>query len=221
LSLDPSGLAFVFTAGIFALFSPCGFPMLPGYISYYIGTKASLEKAVPEGAACALGLIAVFSAIGIIASMLGSFVSRYIPLFELVAGPAAVFMGVAMMMKIRLPVFWAGIRAPKRRGPIGIFLYGAVYGLATMGCSAPLFFSVLFYAIATGGYLQGIVTFTVYAAGMGLPLIITTVLVAKAKELMLERIIEATPLLQRISGIVLAVIGVYLICFYYAALYVV
>ena len=120
------------TAGIFALFSPCGFPMLPGYISYYIGTKPSLEKAVPRGVACALGLIAVFSVIGTVASVLGNFVSQYMPLFELVAGPAMVFMGVAMIIEIRLPAFWARIKVQKRKGLTGIFLYGAVYGLATI-----------------------------------------------------------------------------------------
>lgn len=216
---DLSESAFLLTAGIFALFSPCGFPMLPGYISYYIGTKASLEKAVPSGVACALGLIAVFSVIGTVASVLGNFVPQYMPLFELVAGPAVILMGVAMMIEIRLPAFWARIRVPKRKGLIGIFLYGAVYGLATMGCSAPIFFSILFYAIAVGGPLHGIITFLIYALGMGFPLVIITVLVAKAKKFMLERIIGVTPWLQRISGIFLAVIGVYLIYFYYTVLY--
>jgi len=54
---------------------------------------------------------------------------------------------------------------------------------------------------------------------MGLPIIITTILVAKAKELTLERIVKMTPWLQKISGTVLIFIGVYLIYFYYTAFY--
>jgi len=219
LSLDLSGLAFVFTAGVFTLFSPCGFPMLPGYISYYVGSKASLGKAVPGGIICALGLVTVFSIIGIVASILGSIIYPYILLLELVAGLATIVLGVSMLIEIRLPTFSLPVRAPKRRGLIGIFLYGAAYGMATLGCSAPIFFSILFYAIAAGGPLHGIITFIVYAVGAGLPLIITTILVAKAKKLMLERIVKMTPWLQRISGIVLVVVGIYLMYFYFKVLY--
>lgn len=193
--------------------------MLPGYISYYMGTKASLVKAVPGGVACALGLVAVFSVIGAIAFTLGSFLSRYIPLLELIAGLATILMGVVMMIEIRLPAFSVPVRAPKRRGLIGIFLYGMAYGMATLGCSAPVFFSILLSTIAAGGPLHGIITFVVYAVGMGLPLIITTILVAKAKEFMLKRIVKMTTWLQRISGIVLVIVGVYLIHYYFTVLY--
>jgi len=193
--------------------------MLPGYISYYVGSKASLGKAVPGGIICALGLVTVFSIIGIVASILGSIIYPYIPLLELVAGLATIVLGVSMLIEIRLPTFSLPVRAPKRRGLIGIFLYGAAYGMATLGCSAPIFFSILFYAIAAGGPLHGIITFIVYAVGAGLPLIITTILVAKAKKLMLERIVKMTPWLQRISGIVLVVVGIYLMYFYFKVLY--
>jgi len=219
LALDSSGLIFIFTAGALALLSPCGFPMLPGYISYYIGAKASLEKAVSGGVACTLGLLSVFSAIGVAVSTLGSFVSRYIPLLELVAGLIVVFMGISMIIEIRFPTFFTISRAPRQRGLVGIFLYGVVYGLATLGCSAPIFFSILFYAVAAGGPLHGMITFVVYVIGMGLPIIVTTILVAKAKKLMLERMVKMIPWFQKISGLVLIIIGVYLIYFYYVSFY--
>ncbi|MFQ5758117.1 MAG: cytochrome c biogenesis CcdA family protein, partial [Candidatus Bathyarchaeia archaeon] len=217
MSLDLSGLTFILTAGALALLSPCGFPMLPGYISYYIGTRSSLGRAIYGGVACTLGLLTVFSIIGVAVSMLGSFVSRYMPFLELVAGLAAILMGISIIIEIKFPTFLTKLRAPKQRGLVGIFLYGIIYGLATMGCSAPIFFSILFYAVAAGGPLYGTITFVVYAIGMGLPIIVTTILVAKAKKLLLERIVKATPWFQKISGIVLIIIGVYLIYFYYAA----
>jgi len=219
LSLDFSGLTLIFTAGALALLSPCGFPMLPGYISYYMGAKASLEKAVSGGVACTLGLLTVFSVIGVGVSTLGSLVSRYIPLLELVAGLIVIFMGVSMIVEIRFPTFFTISRAPRQRGLIGVFLYGVAYGLATLGCSAPVFFSILFYAVAAGGPLYSMITFVVYAIGMGLPIIITTLLVAKAKKFMLERMVKMIPWFQKISGIILIIIGVYLIYFYYISFY--
>jgi len=219
LALDLSGLTLIFTAGALALLSPCGFPMLPGYISYYMGAKVSLEKAVFGGVACTLGLLTVFSVIGVVVSILGSFVSRYIPFLELVAGVIVIFMGICMIVDIRFPTLFTISKAPKQRGLIGVFLYGVVYGLAALGCSAPIFFSILFYAIAAGGPLYGMITFFVYAIGMGLPIIITTILVAKAKNFMLKRIMKMMPWFQKISGIVLITIGIYLIYFYYISFY--
>ena len=219
MSFDPSSLAFIFTAGALALFSPCGFPMLPGYISYYMGVKASLEKTVAGGVACTLGLLTVFSAIGVVVSTLGSLISRYIPLLELVAGLLVILMGVSMIFEIRFPTFFTISRAPRQRGIIGVFLYGVLYGLATLGCSAPIFFSMLFYAFASGGPLYGIVTFVVYAIGMGLPIVITTILVAGAKKFMLERMVKMIPWFQKASGIILIIIGAYLLYFYYVSVY--
>jgi len=219
LSPDLSGLTLIFTAGALTLLSPCGFPMLPGYISYYMGAKASLEKAVSGGVACTLGLLTVFSAIGVVVSTLGSLVSRYIPLLELVAGLIVISMGISMIAEIRFPTFFTISRAPRQRGLIGVFLYGVVYGLAALGCSAPIFFSILFYAVSAGGLFYGMITFVVYALGMGLPIIITTILVAKAKKFMLERMLKMIPWFQKIGGIVLIIIGAYLIYFYYVSFY--
>lgn len=214
MALNLSELTIVLFAGAAALLSPCGYPMLPGYISYYVGTKAPVEKAIRGGIACTLGLLAVFSIIGFAASIFGSLISQHIPFLELVAGAAMIVMGTSMIIEIKFPLSFSKLRAPKHKGLIGIFLYGSIYGLATLGCSGPIFFSVLFRAVASGGFVYGMITFIAYALGMGFPIIVTTFLVAKTKELVLKRIMEMTPWLQKISGMILIVIGVYLIYFY-------
>jgi cytochrome c biogenesis protein CcdA len=218
LSLDPSGLAFIFTAGVFALFSPCGFPMLPGYISYYLGTKTSLGRAIPSGIACTLGLVAIFSIIGAIATTLGSLLSNYIPLLEIVAGIFTIILGIVILFELNIPIFGVSIKAPTQKGFIGLFLYGIAYGMATLGCSAPIFFSILSYAITAGSFALGVLTFIIYALGMGLPLIFITILVVETKKFILDRLVQLTPLIQKISGFVLVLIGIYLIYFYITVL---
>jgi len=215
MAFDPSGLAFILAAGASALISPCGFPMLPGYITYYMGAKTSVGKAIPNGLACTLGLVTVFSIIGLIASIFGSLLNPYIPMFELVAGAITILIGVTILAQIKLPMFVIPVKAPERRGIIGIFLYGVLYGVATLSCSAPIFFAVLFWAIAGGGILNGVITFLVYALGMGFPLVLTTLLVSLAKKAMLKKMMKSLLWLQRISGIVLIIIGIYLIYLYY------
>jgi cytochrome c-type biogenesis protein len=222
LALEPSGLALVFSAGVLALFSPCSFPMLPGYVSYYVGAKASPRRIISAGVACTLGILAVFSAIGLAASALRVLEPQRIPLLELAAGLMVISMGAIMAAELKFPAPFVVSRAPRQGGLIGAFLYGVAYGLAASSCSAPIFLSVILYAVVAGGSLgplHGAITFVVYAIGMGIPIIAVTILAAKAKRFILERMVEMTPRLQRVSGIVLIMIGAYLIYSYYLAFY--
>ncbi len=72
-----------------------------------------------------------------------------------------------------------------------------------------IFFALLFYAISSGGLYQGLIISIFYAVGMGLPLVLITILVAKTNELILEKITQ-TLFLKRLSGIILTIVGVYL-----------
>ena len=76
-------LAFAFSAGIFSIFSPCSFPLLPGYIAYMVGSKASGKKAVLVGGICTLGFLTVFTILGAVASSVGSIFIRYLPWLQL------------------------------------------------------------------------------------------------------------------------------------------
>jgi len=101
------------------------------------------------------------------------------------------------------------------KGLPGFYLFGIVYGMAGVGCSAPIFLSVLLHAM-TKGPVNGILTFAAYAVGMGIPLVVTSVLLAEAKDYVIARITRITPRLHRVSGIILILVGVYLAYFYYA-----
>jgi cytochrome c biogenesis protein CcdA len=209
-----SGLSLVFSAGVLALFSPCGFPMLPGYLSYYLGKKKTMETAISSGIACTLGLITVFSVIGVGVALVGSVITQYIPILEVLAGSLAIVMGVTMLMNIKFPTLFKINSAPTQKGLPGLFLYGIAYGLATLGCSAPIFFSTLFYALTAGGVLSGILTFLVYALGMGLPILLITILLAKTKTQLLNRVMHIMPWFEKISSIIIIAIGIYLISYY-------
>jgi len=214
MALQLSGLAFAFSAGVFSLFSPCSYALLPGYISYYLGAKFGVVKALTGGLACTLGLITVFAAIGGLASSLGELVPQVIPLLDIAAGVILIAMGLGSLLELRVPFISLNVMPSRRRGIIGLYTYGIIYGLAGVGCSAPIFISVLFYSTSKG-LAQGVLSFVAYALGMGAPLIVTTLLLSQAKEYMIQRINVATEKLQRASGAILIAVGLYLIYFYY------
>lgn len=214
MSLDTAGLAFAFTAGLLSIFSPCGYALLPGYVSYYLGSDFSVARGIHGGLACTLGLMTVFSVVGALASSLGSLLQRLVPMLDLLAAAILVLMGIIMLLEIQLPYVLIGVEPSKRKGLPGFYLFGIVYGMAGVGCSAPIFLSVLLHAM-TKGLTNGLLTFAVYAIGMGIPLIVTSVLLAEAKDYVVARVAQITPKLHRISGIVLILVGAYLAYYYH------
>jgi cytochrome c-type biogenesis protein len=214
MALQLSGLAFAFTAGVFSLFSPCSYALLPGYVSYYLGAKFGVVKALTGGLACTLGLITVFAAIGALASSLGELVPQIIPLLDIAAGIILIAMGLGNLLDLKMPFISLNIVPSKKQGFLGLYTYGIVYGLAGVGCSAPIFISVLFYSMSKG-LAQGVLSFVAYALGMGAPLIVTTVLLSQAKDYMIQKINMATEKLRRVSGAILVAVGLYLIYYYY------
>lgn len=214
MSLQVSGLVFAFTAGVLSIFSPCGYALLPGYVSYYLGSKFSVGRAISGGLVCTMGLMTIFIVVGVIASSIGAILPQLIPLLDLLAGTILIAMGVATLRHVRIPYLALPARLSKRKGLAGLYLFGIVYGLAGVGCSAPIFLSILFYAMSKG-FVNGVLTFAVYAVGMGAPLMLTSLLLATAKDYVIRRISGATPWLEKVSGVVLIIVGVYLFYYHY------
>jgi len=61
--------------------------------------------------------------------------------------------------------------------------------------------------MSSGGLYHGLMIFVFYAIGMSLPIILITVLVAKANDLILGKMVQATGILNKISGIILVIVG--------------
>lgn len=212
--MDLPGLAFAFTAGVLSIFSPCGYALLPGYVSYYLGSDLSLVRAVVGGLACTLGLVTVFSVVGALASSLGALMPQLIPVLDILAAVILIVLGVAMLRQANIPYLQLNVRPTTRKGLAGLYMFGLVYGIAGVGCSAPIFLSVLLFAVSES-WLNGVLTFTVYAIGMGVPLVLTSILVAEAKVMLIRRISGVTERLHKLGGTVLILVGLYLFYTYY------
>jgi cytochrome c-type biogenesis protein len=211
--LEISGIIFAFSAGIFSLLSPCSYTLIPGYISYYLGSEFSITKGLTGGMACTMGLLTVFLVIGGSASLLGELIPLVIPYLSLASGGVLIIMGAGMIAQNRFHFVKFSIMPSKRKGFLGLYLFGLIYGFAGVGCSAPVFLSVLFYAVSQG-FINGVFSFTLYALGMGLPLIFTSIFLAEGKEYVISKILRSSTRIQKISGVVLVIIGFYQLYYY-------
>ncbi len=217
MDVDFVSLTYPFIAGVFVLLSPCGYALLPGYISYNLGSKITVSKALKAGVVSTVGLVSVFSVIGLAVSLIGFLIKPYITLITVFAAIIMIIFGLSILTGVGFPSLHIHIGFPDRRGLTGFFIYGTAYGLAAAGCTAPIFFSTILLAVTKSGTFGGLLTFILYALGVGLPLIVTSILVATAKQSVLTRINNLTPKLYKLSGVVMIMAGIYLIYFYYTS----
>lgn len=168
-------LSFAVSAGVATFFAPCAFPLLPGYIGYYLDQQeqAGITNALIPGIAAASGVVVVFAVIGAIIFTFGHGLIEHITIFEPIIGAALVGLGL-LMLSGHTPEL--NVMLPARPTSVaGFVLFGAVYAVAAAGCVVPVFIGVVGQAL-TLPPAQGSATFAAYAASIALPLVGVTLL---------------------------------------------
>lgn len=207
--IDLASIALAFTAGIFTVFSPCSFPLLPGYFIYRFTISTSPKKTVLAGVICALGLISVFCALAVVLSFAGAILSSYVVALPFMAGIVMVTMGLFLLSGQQ---FSHSLFAAKIRGgndTLGTFGYGMAYGFASTACSAPVFYSLVLYSLTSKNLGEGAVVFSAYSLGIGLPLVLISVLVGLGRGALVHKFSRITPVVHRVSGLLLVAFGLY------------
>jgi cytochrome c-type biogenesis protein len=216
------GLALGLGAATF--FAPCAFPLLPGYVAYYLGRGGErrdggtptgtgseplptrLRDAAVVGVLTSLGFFLVYAALAGVALSLGTRVLANVSVLELVVGVLLVGLGSAMAagwtpssLHLRLP--------ERRRTPAGFVLFGVVYAAAAAGCTAPLFVGLAGVALSAGP-VGAVVTLGAYALGMSLLMVGVTLLSALGRDAVLRRLAANTGRITRVAGAVLVLAGI-------------
>lgn len=212
--VDFPSVALAFAAGVFTVFSPCSFPLLPGYFSYRLTVSDSRLGALAAGLICAVGLVGVFCLIAFLLSVVGAILSSYIEMLPLLSGVIISMMGVLTVSGKGFSYSPLPVKIHTGHNLLGTLGYGIAYGFASTGCSAPVFYSVVLYSLASGGTLEGAVTFIVYSLGVGVPLVVISLLVGLGRTALVQRFSRSTPMLQKVSGILLIAFGLYQIYSY-------
>ncbi|MGH9136394.1 MAG: cytochrome c biogenesis CcdA family protein [Acidimicrobiales bacterium] len=210
--------ALAFTAGLVGVVNPCGFAMLPAYLSFFLGvdggdvdtTRASLSRALAVGLAVSAGFVACFGVIGLVVSHITREIYEWSPWLSVAIGLVLAALGVALLLgwelKVRLP------RLDRGGGSGGYWSmagYGVAYATVSLGCTLPVFLSFVAGTLTTENLLSGVLTFGAYAAGFTLLLTALTVTLAVARTSLVRALRRVLPLVQRISGALLVVAGLY------------
>jgi len=215
-------LAFPFTLGLVAAFNPCGFAMLPVYVSFFLGkdsdtsTARSILRALKVGLALTAGFVAVFGAFGILTSSLlssGSVLS-VTPYVTVGLGILLVPLGIAMLKGFEMKISSPRLQKGGDSGEVvSMFLFGVSYAVVSLGCTVGLFIAGVSNVFASGSFIDGVSVFVAYGLGMGAVIMTLTIALAMAKTSIANNMRKILPWVNRISGVLLTLSGVYLVIY--------
>lgn len=213
----PIGLALI--AGGLSTLNPCGFSLLPAMLSLYISTDAGEQASTASrmgaslraGARVTAGFLSVFIVVGVPVIYGLRSIVRAVPWAGAGAGIAITIAGL-MILSGRHIGFNLNLRPRGRSGaaPPSMYLFGVAYALASLGCTLPVFLSVVGASLAVRGSGAATIVLAAYAVGMGAVMMTLALLAGGARDRLGQILRRALPRMQRISGALLVAAGVYL-----------
>lgn len=222
-----AALALAFGAGMVATVNPCGFAMLPAYLSYFMGIQeqdlsraAVIRSALVVGSVVSFGFLVVFGVAGVVISGLStSIASDWLPWLALLVGAGLLALGIAMLLGFELKVgFPRAGRASAVRNYRSIFAFGSSYAVASLSCTLPVFLTLIATQFSRRSFGEGVLLFAVYAAGMAAVLLAVTIVIALGKHSLLQRLRGAGAHINRISGALLVAAGAWIVWFWMTAI---
>ncbi|MGN0703657.1 MAG: cytochrome c biogenesis CcdA family protein [Lentihominibacter sp.] len=205
-----------FAEGMLTFISPCLLPMIPIYVSYFAGggerkPAASLKCA----AGFVLGFTVVFVMMGVLAGTVGSFLTEYSRAVDVVTGLIVIFFGLSYLGVINVNLF-RGIHTSIDMGNPGFIsaiIFGMVFSVGWTPCTGAFLGSALMLVSQQGHVTAGVFMLLAYSAGMGLPFLLSAVLIDRMKSAF-ELIRRNYGLINRGCGILLIAVGVLMLTGY-------
>ena len=215
-----SAIVYAFGVGMVATFNPCGFAMLPAYLSYFLGLEnaretesradATVMRALAVGAAMTAGFVVVFGVLGLVLDPILSSIIDRLPWLTIVLGVVLVILGIRLLMGREITVSLPKVsKGPEGQELGSVFVFGISYALVSLSCTVSLFIAAISTVIDQQNFFIGLGAFIAYALGMGLVLIVLTLAIALARQGVVKKMRGVLPYINRISGVLLVLAGVY------------
>lgn len=198
-----------FLEGIITFISPCLLPMLPIYVSYFAGGKGSSTNTLKNSLGFVTGFTAVFVTLGALAGTLGSFLKEYQTVVNLITGLIVVFFGLNFLGVFKLNLF-KGMKNSVDKQNLGFFssmLFGIVFSVGWTPCVGAFLGSALMLASQQGQVLTGVLMLLVYSLGLGIPFVVSAILIDKLKGAF-TFIKKNYKVINTVCGVFLVLIGV-------------
>jgi hypothetical protein len=154
----------------------------------------------------------VFGGFGILTVSAAATVQRYLPYVTVLIGIILVALGIWLLAGREITVL-RGVAQGARWAPTArlgsMFTYGISYAIASLSCTVGPFLAVTAAALRGGSVLGGVAVYVAYAGGFTLVVGVLAVAAALTSSAAMDRMRRIVPYVNRISGALLVVVGVY------------
>jgi cytochrome c biogenesis protein CcdA len=225
-------VSLAFAAGLVAALNPCGFAMLPAYLVLVVRGEgagdpetgsstsrglAAVGRALAATGGMGLGFLTMFGLFGALTISAGATVQRYLPYLVVVIGIVLVALGVWLLsgreLTLLTPRYLGRRWAPTAR--LGsMYGYGVSYAIASLSCTVGPFLAVTAAGLRRGSLIGSASIYLAYIAGLTLIVGVLAVAAALASSAVVNRLRRILPYVNRISGALLVLVGLYVA--YYA-----
>lgn len=217
--------ALAFLAGVVSFASPCVLPLVPGYLGFVTGGRATEG----EGRRPLVPILLFILGFTIVFTLLGAFAGSFVrffrdPWFQRVAGAVVIVLGLVMLayaFRRGSPGLYAERRPFLERvrpGTVGALPLGMAFAAGWTPCIGPVLGGILAIA-ASGGTVKGAGLLLAYSAGLGAPFLLLG--------LGIDRLMGAMGWIRRhyrpiagASGALLVIVGVLLVTGAYTRIFV-
>jgi len=217
--MDFGPITLALAAGGLSTINPCGFAMLPAYLSFYVGANEdqlpSASSRTAQGLVTGLmvtaGFLLVFGIVGLPITYGATQIVRVIPWAGIALGLTLLVVGVATLAGRKIAMTISNpVRPGQTRQPKTMFVFGIGYGIASLGCTLPVFLAVIGASLATRGAGSALTVLAAYGLGMAIMLILFSTGAALVRDGLVRTVRKLMPYMNRITGTMLTIAGVYL-----------
>ena len=219
-------LGYALVAGMLASVNPCGFALLPGYLGYYLGDRRNARgwqltgRAVAVSGTMSASFALLFGLAGILADLAASALAASLPWVGAAVGMILILLGGLLAAGRDVNISLAP-RAAQRlgaatrsRGLGGYAAYGLAYGLASLGCTLPVFLSVVGISLQLHGLADAVGQFLLFGIGMGIVITVLTIATAWSGDGLLKRARALGRHIGWVSAFILWLVGAYVIYYW-------
>jgi cytochrome c-type biogenesis protein len=209
-----------FAVGFVSFISPCVLPLVPGYLSAVSGYSLSDMRSGERGLArillpsivFCLSFTAVFVALGMTATGLGSTLQDSRNTLDKVAGAVIIALGIFFLLTPFVPKLnreWRPDALISRAGSGGPLIAGAAFAVAWTPCVGPTLGSILSAAATQDTVAKGGVLLAFYSAGLAVPFLLTAIAFTRMTEAF-RWIRDHYVVVTAVSGFILVAMGILL-----------
>ena len=212
-----AALTFAASAGMLAAFNPCGFALLPGYLTLFLGDQPAaihaVRRALVTSIAVTTGFVAVFGAVGVAVTALSLTLGPWLAVVTVAAGLVLLVLGL-----LQISGRDVAVRVPRARLLVdasfpGMVAYGVIYASVSLSCTLPVFLAAVVSSFSAPGAraMTGVLATVAYAVGMGLVLATLAAVVGLLGGDAVGRTRAWTRHVGRVSGLVVLAAALYVL----------